>query len=292
MTSNGYNIILIRHGESLNNIIYDELRSRLGADVSDEVLDIEESKLRSPDPGLSDKGVLQARHLGEFICSNGCVLGGIPFSTPTSGEDSWEIYSSPMIRALLTSQEIIKPLLAKHSDIVVKVKHDLYESGGCHERGRGLNGSSSSDVESRFLNFKCEPGMEQGWYHNKPKQETHAEFIDRMDRIAGWLFALQRNVILVMHGNLMSGIINRLIQGSTGNAPGDGCLFIHHNTAYTHVQVFTEPLPAGRVARISTIQGVNLSDHLVGHKHLLSGNRPHGDHWIQEFTPLIDARDG
>jgi len=305
----GIQIVLIRHGESLNNIIYDEIRARFGADVKAEVVEDEEGKMRRPDPGLSDRGMKQAQRLGQFFGAGfdkalnpieGARLGRVQGSRqPSEGEKKhgasvvpWQVWTSPMQRALVTTREMIRAM--GQQEVVVRVHPELYESGGCYEHGCGLPGATKSEILSEFPEFVCEPGMDEGWYHGRPSMETNDEFMTRMDRVAAWLRAQQQHVVLVIHGNLISGLINRLVLGSEGNSAGNmGGLFIHYNSAFTHLQLFVEPLSQTDLSSpkvpITSILGTNRIDHLVGCEVLLSGARVHDDHWIQEFTPLLQV---
>jgi len=282
-----FNVVLIRHGESLNNTIYDAVRLRLGEDVTEQVMEEEESRLRQPDPSLSERGFEQARRLGQFIGTCGGMFCG---QTLFGSSESWQIYSSPMLRALLTTREMVAPAKALNPSLTVRVRHDLYESGGCHDQHSALPGSTKSDIESAFPGFVCESGMEEGWYAGNAGQETSQQFIDRMDRIAEWLIALRRNVILVCHGNLISGLINRLILSSMGNKrhTGVGCLFTHNNTGYSHLQLIPQTLPE---EAITAVMAVNRTDHLLvpDDAHLIAGSHPFDDHWVQEYLPVLGA---
>lgn len=286
-----HQIVLVRHGESRNNIIYDEIRRIHGQDVSAEFIEVEEANLRSPDPGLSDRGLAQARRLGEFIHSKGGLDKALnPIASMSSS--SWQIYSSPMQRALITTDEMVRAM--GESGTIVRVHPELYESGGCYEHGRGLPGSSKHDIEAKFPGFICDPGMELGWFYGRPKEETAEDFMWRMDRLAAWLRLQRQNILLVVHGNLMSGLINRLVLGSEGNSSGNmGGLYMHYNTAFSHLQLYREPISltdrSSPCVPIVAIQGVNRIDHLVGSDELLSGNRVHDDHWVQEYIPLLQV---
>ena len=282
-------IVLIRHGESLNNIIYDEIRARFGADAEGEVVEAEEGKMRHPDPGLSDRGTKQAQRLGRFFGA-GFDKALNPISK--ASVVPWQVWSSPMRRALVTTREMI--LAMGHQEVAVRVHPELYESGGCYEHGSGLPGSTKSEISAEFPDFVCESGMEEGWYHGKSSMETSDEFMSRMDRIAAWLRVQQQHVVLVIHGNLISGLINRLVLGSEGNSAGNmGGLYIHFNTAFTHLQLFLEPLSqtdlSSPTVPITSILGTNRVDHLVGCEVLFSGARVHDDHWMQEYTPLLQV---
>jgi broad specificity phosphatase PhoE len=277
------NIVLVRHGESNNNIIYDEVRSRLGQDVSEEVLAAEEERLRSSDPDLSLKGLAQAQRLGEFISSSGGVFCG------QSLRESWQVYSSPMARALQTSQGMLDASGDLLSAVKVKVHPELYESGGCYKGEQVLSGSTKTEVELKYPTFECIEGMDKGWFAGRTSHETTQEFLQRMDRIAEWLFERQSDVILVIHGNLMNGLINRLLMGSAGNqgqgGTNKGGLYIHNNTGFSHIQIYKDDSGA----RVTCVQAINRVDHLLalGDSSLLTGNRPYADHWVQEYLPTV-----
>lgn len=280
-------VVLIRHGESRNNVLYAEIRAEFGLDVSPDVIEAEESKRRSSDPGLSDRGMEQARRLGAFLQAKGGFDGALNPLGPKSSA-AWQLYSSPMQRALLTSSEMLKAMVGETTLMAARVHPELYESGGCYEHGCGLPGSSKRDVEDRFPGFVCEQGMDQGWYHGRPKEETTEEFMARMDRLAAWVRAQRHNLVLVVHGNLMSGLLNRLVQSSAGNSSGNmGGLYMHFNTAFSHLQLFDEEISPLQRVPIVAIQGINRVDHLVVSDALLSGSHVHDDHWVQEYTPLL-----
>ena len=51
-------VIFIRHAESQNNALYEQIREEFGHDISEEILDREESVRRNPDPGITALGKL------------------------------------------------------------------------------------------------------------------------------------------------------------------------------------------------------------------------------------------
>ena len=263
-----FSIVFIRHGESLNNTIYDRVRGLLGNDVSEELLDAEERKLRSPDPGLTEKGLEQANRLGEHIRSNDFSFGKVF----PSGAQSWKVFTSPMLRALQTTQ-------AAFIDMNVRVLPFMYESGGFYGGQYGSKGSSNAEaVEAAFPGFSCEEGMEHGWY-NLDHEESPSEFLQRAQLVSEWILARRENVIIVSHGNLMSAVINRLC--TNGNSPA-GCLNVHCNTGWTHLEMHHQK----NTKLLPVVVGVNRFDHLLHHPHLQTGARPDEDHWIPEFLPL------
>ena len=49
-------VMFIRHAESQNNALYEQIREELGHDISEEELDREESVRRNPDPCITQLG--------------------------------------------------------------------------------------------------------------------------------------------------------------------------------------------------------------------------------------------
>jgi transcriptional regulator of NAD metabolism len=129
--------------------------------------------------------------------------------------------------------------------------------------------------------------MESGWF-KLARSENCEEFNHRSDEIVSWLHDLQKvsvkdrvigetkgvdTVILVIHGNLMSAIINRLMRSNQ--------IIVHKNTAYSHVQLVTAP--AGK--HVTALKFLNRADHLSapGDVHLQTGDDIIRDSWLHEF---------
>jgi broad specificity phosphatase PhoE len=99
--------------------------------------------MREADCALSPRGCRQAELLGTLF-STGSII-------PKRTWNNWHIYSSPMKRCLLTSQEVSKGL----DDKTVTVFPFLYESHGCYKYDENENyivekGLSKVDIEVRF----------------------------------------------------------------------------------------------------------------------------------------------
>ena len=267
-------ILFVRHAESFNNVLYEFIRKKYGKDVSPSYIEEKERSLRQTDATLSEKGYKQIELLKSYTAS-GCLAKEVNSSPDMS---DWIIISSPMLRCLLTSQAIAQGL----GNRTVYVHPELYESGGCH--GLKLNptgkneilalpGSTKEEIESQFPNHKCLPGMEQGWYHGKLKEENQKEFQLRSKRLVQWLWTLHntlpenrsaflnrpevgsfKNIIIVNHGNLLNGII-------TGLQTGSG-LVTHNNTGYSHIQLTT-----GRYNKeYAIVKFLNKTNHLLSIK--------------------------
>ncbi len=274
------NIWLIRHAESYNNTLYDVIKAKYGADVSDSVIDAEETRLRDKDPTLSERGFRQAEALGSRFYNT--YMQGIDI-------DEVEIYTSPMYRCLLTTKALISsdPL----NKINVSVVPNLYESGGCYDyvpkgdgeyitKGFPYGKHSSSEIVSNF-NYDCSL-MDDGWYFSD-KKETNETFFSRVEEIVSWIWSqhdavrnsTNRNIIIVAHGNLISGLINRLLSNGPVAGIAASC-----NTGVSHLQLFTSIIK-GEDRKIACTKFINRVDHLD--KELVMGNDIVHDHWIQEF---------
>lgn len=269
-------IILIRHGESANNCTYETVRTMFGDTLSHERFEEELGKLHNPDCALSPKGLRQTEKLRQFIASGG-------LSKPIVTPDEWKLFSSPMQRCLLTSQEISSAFGTKS----VTVMPFLFESDGCYQplpdnTTKGLPGMTKAEVEARFPAFECAEGMENGWF-TLPHKETRQEFNTRAEKVTEWLWQLldqseqergfKTGIFLSIHGNLIQSIITNLAKSS-------GMMLSHDNTGYAHVQLWSSE--DGKI-RFPAILFTNRVDHLRESPELISGGAIVEDHWIQEF---------
>lgn len=108
----------------------------------------------------------------------------------------------------------------------------MVSPGGCYSCSEGEKhghfGATSEDIEGRFPGFKCLPGMEEGWYKSST-METGKEFRERVTEIVDWLWDFHEreearqlttdaapceNLIVVVHANLINGIICGLLRGN------------------------------------------------------------------------------
>ena len=125
------NLILVRHAESTNNCLFDKIKEEhKGKEIDEETLDREECQRREADCGLSEKGLLQAKKLGNFFNYNfqresrsSIVKDVLEY------KDNWGLYSSPMKRCLMTCQQISIGLNNKKVSVIPNV----YESSGCYK---------------------------------------------------------------------------------------------------------------------------------------------------------------
>jgi broad specificity phosphatase PhoE len=283
------NIIFFRHAESMNNALMENIIKKHGQGVSDSIIKAERKILRQPDCNLSDRGFHQVEYLKQYIIKY--KLNHYVEKRETNLND-WILISSPMRRCLLTSKALSEGL--KKS---VYVNPILYESGGCYTiqpDGSKLTllGSNAADVELEFKNYKCLPGMENGWYSQhsgKKYSESVEEFNSRIDSVVNWIRNLHdlpiverniedvkfKNVIMVIHGLLLNGILNRLMNCKD-------CLVTHYNTGHTHVQLITQ----SNLDFLVVLKYMNRCDHLlpdITQDNLFTGNDTIDDSWLKEY---------
>ena len=287
-------MVVIRHAESNNNVLYDIIRSELGSDTPGSIIEAEEAKRRDADCTLSDKGFTQAKHLGDYF------KDGFGYAVANdSNIDDWIIISSPMKRCCLTAQEISKSLDNKK----VIVLPNLYEFGGCYDhvyengiyqnKTKGLIGRTKEDIEIQHENFTCCNFDEEkiGWYHNN-ESETLEQFRERCKKVVDWIWSLHeqdfssrrignetplgfKNIILVGHGLLNSNVIANLM----GCEDDDRYLVVHNNTGVSKLELYS----AKENKRVAAVKSVNLLNHLNNNIELMTGDHITADHWIQEI---------
>jgi broad specificity phosphatase PhoE len=153
----------------------------------------------------------------------------------------------------------------------------------------GLSGSTSSQIEMEFPRFKCLNGMENGWY-NKPVVESKQDFRARAQGFAQYILQLEstpvelrrigdtqgfQNIMVIAHGNFINAVMSELL--GTQNQS----LFMHHNTAYSHLELYTDTSQR----KVIAIQCTNRLDHIdfETESDLITGSDVIRDHWIQEY---------
>lgn len=215
-------IILIRHGESENNIHHE---------VSME----QYRQNRQPDPDLTTVGYQQAQETADFLrTGNNALLRNVH-----------EIYVSPAHRTLLTCRPIADAL-----QIEPKVWADLFEVGGVFSYQPnsadadgvlstvGQGGLTRNQMKTEFPNYILEERVtDKGWY-TLSKKETKEEGRARIERVFQTLrnqvmtASEDRTVLLVVHGDF----IDYFVQSAFG-IPGTTRTFPCWNTCITIVDL-------------------------------------------------------
>ena len=195
-------LILVRHGESQNNI-HHEISLQAFEDN------------RVPDPSITDRGKRQAQCVAEYFQSgSNSILSDID-----------TIYVSPMRRTLETALPLVTALAGAASTKnqstppETHVWTDIYEITGVHERGVGRPGMTRTEMQTQFPAFQLPPSVtEQGWYDMKLGRETSQHGKERCQQVWRQLCNVANNltqnssVVLIVHGDF----IDHLLQAAFG----------------------------------------------------------------------------
>ena len=270
-------LILVRHAESGNNVLAEQIRETHGADVPETTLIEQESRMRHPDCGLSTRGHKQLENLQRYDWRDYFLKAG--------AFPKCKVFSSPMQRCLLTARAVSTSLRSSMDESVV-VRPDLFEEGGCyrhHEDGTpvGLPGAAWQDISTQFPDFVCPQATPRGWY-GRAHIETADEFRARAFDLVGWIWSMQQDLlrsghgalVLVMHGNIMSALMSTLFCGAPHRT-----LYKHCNTGHTHIELFSHG-----DKNMTVCQSVNKVTHLLHERDLIGGDHAVDDRWIQQFS--------
>ena len=257
-------ILLVRHGESTNNVIMRRLFARRSAgQLTPREWERAWLRERVTDPDLTDAGAVEARRLGAWLRQAGVIA-----SSPLL------VYTSPFKRTLDTTRWMVDGLGGGESGGAVRVvvHPDIFETGGVYTsdgsgnrvgRGKCLSGAS---IEARFPGFETFMlDRNQPWYQGP--WETDRMCAARAARVAEWMrrgAAFQRPgslgsrdedtnaetapplVVMVMHANFISAILKALCgvqddesrYSSTQNDPNSQAVsFAVPNTATSLVDI-------------------------------------------------------
>jgi 2,3-bisphosphoglycerate-dependent phosphoglycerate mutase len=220
-------LYFIRHGESINNSIWNQTGSNNG---------------RSEDPELTEKGHQQATFLAKFIKK--------PTRTNLNiRHDLWNyegfgithLYSSLMVRAALTGY-----IVANELEIPLTGWTELHEHGGIVEQAKengewvGLPGKNRSYFEQNFPLMHLPVGLdENGWWGNRPYESSN----DALERAHGVLKDL-----IIKHGDTddrvavvsHSGFFNFLMMTILDlEKPGTSWIELN-NTSISRIDIFKD----------------------------------------------------
>ncbi len=209
-------LYLIRHGQSTNNLLAEELRNRHGP--FSVPYDTYMSQ-RVAEPPLTAIGEAQAKSLGVYVNELRIT----------------RLYSSPMLRSMQTMRPI-----AEAMNLAPSVWTDLHEQGGLFLRpgadaeATGFPGLNRSEVEEMFPGYLSDGIGEKGWWHGA--EEDMASCYARAVRVAGTLRQMAQDtdngiIAAISHGTFMDSLLKALL----GRLPGNDFYFNHHNTAITRV---------------------------------------------------------
>lgn len=219
-------LYLIRHGQSFNNALMEDINKRV------------------KDPNLTGVGVQQAAHVAQFL-SEATNLEQIVRHSADSPQrheahthDITHLYCSPMRRAMQTAQPIASAL-----DIVPEVWVDIHEHGGIwllvDGEEQGFTGMTRAEIEAEFPGYVLpETITESGWYRPEQKQEPYEIAAARAMRIARDLriraasdTGKDDKLAIVTHGTLIDLLLKALLH----RLPGDSFFHWHYNTGITRL---------------------------------------------------------
>eukprot|EP00931_Biecheleriopsis_adriatica_P075020 TRINITY_DN48983_c0_g1_i1.p1 TRINITY_DN48983_c0_g1~~TRINITY_DN48983_c0_g1_i1.p1 ORF type:complete len:295 (-),score=54.93 TRINITY_DN48983_c0_g1_i1:9-872(-) len=274
------NVLIVRHGESVNNPLMAEIFAPVvnEAPESPARMAAESRWLRQrlTDPSLTERGLAEAAQFAQFhapLLAKSVSPGG-----------ALQIFVSPFHRTLQTAA----PLAAALGDRCrVKVQPDLFEVGGVYtesQGGRGGPGSclSPEQIEMMFPGFDT-AGLvagprREGWYRGG--WETDSEARARAATLASWLrsAALRKDcmsgtagaswIVLVIHGHLIDLLMKALL-GIADDPARDRPLT---NSMIDRETVFFTPNTA--TAHLSIRQDGSVAiHHLGGTQHLKSASK-------------------
>ncbi len=219
-------VYLIRHGQSENNALMEDIDKR------------------DKDPNLTEVGFQQAEHVAKFLAEATNLEQIVRHSADSPrrhdahDHDLTHLYCSPMRRAMQTAKPIGEALGLKP-----KVWADIYEHGGIwllvDGEEQGFTGMTRAEMEAEFPGYELLEGItEKGWYRPEQKQETYELAAARAIKVASHLRARAAStgrsddkIALVIHGTFMDLLMKALLN----HLPGDTYFHWHYNTAITRV---------------------------------------------------------
>ena len=155
-------LYLIRHGQSTNNLLAEQLTERPGPFPYETYM-----KQRVAEPPLTELGERQANRLRNSF-------GDVAIS---------RLYCSPMLRTMQTMQPVADALGTSPS-----VWLDLHEHGGIFHRpgtdaeAVGHPGLSRAEMRAKFPGYRLDGVGEDGWWHGA--EEDRAACLARAVRVA------------------------------------------------------------------------------------------------------------
>jgi len=228
-------LLLVRHGQSTNNVLADEL-------PYDDYM-----ASRSAEPDLTPVGYEQADRLAHFFGElHAATAEARPHSHVTERPIT-AIYTSPMLRALKTTAPLSAAL-----GLAPEVWVEIHEHGGLFtgspQNGTAVNhsGLSRAAMAEQFPDYLLPASVsEQGWWFGG--YEEMEQCAVRAQRVAQSLrsWAEERRdevILLVSHGTFMDQVLKALLDA--GESPA--FYFSHINTAISRIDFLESGFAAVR----------------------------------------------
>jgi len=262
-------LYLIRHGQSVNNLLGESVLDADGTFDNDAYATYKTSRVA--EPPLTDIGQQQAERLAIFLREakpKHRATHDDPPEDELRGTDIpnrlgiSRIYCSPMLRTLQTSQPAATAL-----GVNPEVWIDLHEHGGIFDNSGpdgavvGKTGLTRSEMTRLFPGYAIpeERIGENGWWFGG--EEDRADCDARAIRVAARLRTLAKEIgderiAAVMHGTFMDSLIKAIL----GRLPGNEFHISHYNTGITRID-YTETWQDKRP--LVLVRYTNRVDHLT-----------------------------
>ena len=233
-------LYLIRHGQSTNNLLAEQLKAQPGPFPYETYM-----KTRVAEPPLTEMGEEQAVRLGAYF----------------DDTEISRLFCSPMLRTMQTMRPLAE---AQGREPVVWI--DLHEHGGIFLKpgpdaeAVGFPGLSRAEMGGLFPGYRLDGIGEKGWWCGN--EEDLASCHARSVRVAEELHAMAMNseedevIAAVSHGTFMDSLLKALL----GRLPGKELYFNHHNTGVTRVDFSASRTESSMTV---TVRYTNRAEHLA-----------------------------
>ncbi len=231
-------LLIIRHGQSANNVLDDD---------TDRILD----------PPLTDLGRQQAERLAQFLAdssnSDPIFNAGSGFSGNSGTHGITHLYCSAMQRALQTAAPVSQAL-----GLRPEIWLDVHEQGGMYldqpEGKVGFPGMTRAEILSTYPDYVLpETITETGWYDAARGYEEIFTGAGRAIKVA---LELRRRaadeyrdarIAIITHGTFIDLTLKALL----GLLPNRTFFFSHYNTGITRVDITPKHLLLRYVNRVA-----------------------------------------
>lgn len=255
-------VVLVRHGESTNNVLLAQLRAAVSDAANYDKKRYNAEK--SSDPPLSELGAAQAARLAAWFPKYMSTTLNIRTAKT-------RVFCSPMCRAMETAKPIAEAL-----GIRCEIRSDIHENKGCVAGGSPRKGSSLSELlakfgEEGFVVSEDAPVTQAGWWTNVDgsvrERETFEQSYTRAHLVAKRLraMALEADVptvaVVVSHGQWLSLLMQALLSPTT---PCDASTrqFAHDCTGISSLVLPGLPAAKPGATGLVQLQLANCAQHL------------------------------
>jgi 2,3-bisphosphoglycerate-dependent phosphoglycerate mutase len=235
-------LYLIRHGQSVNNALYEQGLERD----------------RHFDPDLTEIGHEQARRVAQYLAENHDMPGRLsePFKLS-------HLYCSAMTRAMQTTQPIAAAL-----NIQPEVWVDVHETGGLFltdddNKVTAYPGLTRTEISTKFPGYTLpELITESGWWDVTRATEKPADYMARAIRVAQALRERAdspERIGIVTHGAFMDALIKAFLNQLPAHP--HFLFYSHYNTAITRID-FGEGMDGHHLKDRMRLHYLNRVNHL------------------------------